>query len=104
MIRRPPRSTLFPYTTLFRSADLGATSAQSLLSGPSWTSVGPAPIPNGQTFSVAHAVSGRVTTIAVHPTNSAVAYVGTAQGGIYRTTDGGATWTAIFDNAQTLAV
>src|SRR5437667_11126622 len=24
MIRRPPRSTLFPYTTLFRSAALGA--------------------------------------------------------------------------------
>src|SRR3712207_8256150 len=24
MIRRPPRSTLFPYTTLFRSAHLGA--------------------------------------------------------------------------------
>src|SRR4051794_41537678 len=24
MIRRPPRSTLFPYTTLFRSAELGA--------------------------------------------------------------------------------
>src|SRR2546430_9035145 len=23
MIRRPPRSTLFPYTTLFRSPDLG---------------------------------------------------------------------------------
>src|SRR2546429_9726113 len=23
MIRRPPRSTLFPYTTLFRSFDLG---------------------------------------------------------------------------------
>src|SRR5437899_3580084 len=26
MIRRPPRSTLFPYTTLFRSRQLGATS------------------------------------------------------------------------------
>src|SRR3712207_8231954 len=25
MIRRPPRSTLFPYTTLFRSEDDGAT-------------------------------------------------------------------------------
>src|SRR2546422_5488476 len=25
MIRRPPRSTLFPYTTLFRSARLGVT-------------------------------------------------------------------------------
>src|SRR5438270_3427276 len=24
MIRRPPRSTLFPYTTLFRSIDAGA--------------------------------------------------------------------------------
>src|SRR6266849_9314798 len=24
MIRRPPRSTLFPYTTLFRSLDVGA--------------------------------------------------------------------------------
>src|SRR5438874_10655170 len=25
MIRRPPRSTLFPYTTLFRSTPVGAT-------------------------------------------------------------------------------
>src|SRR5256885_7779916 len=31
MIRRPPRSTLFPYTTLFRSSDLQAalTTAQN---------------------------------------------------------------------------
>src|SRR5258708_23683487 len=28
MIRRPPRSTLFPYTTLFRSLSLGALPAQ----------------------------------------------------------------------------
>src|SRR3712207_7083670 len=27
MIRRPPRSTLFPYTTLFRSCDFGAVNA-----------------------------------------------------------------------------
>src|SRR3712207_9542257 len=27
MIRRPPRSTLFPYTTLFRSEDLAAVDA-----------------------------------------------------------------------------
>src|SRR2546425_9513702 len=34
MIRRPPRSTLFPYTTLFRSGlevDLGARSAEAAL-------------------------------------------------------------------------
>src|ERR1051326_7918006 len=29
MIRRPPRSTLFPYTTLFRSQSDAATAAQS---------------------------------------------------------------------------
>src|SRR5689334_23988791 len=32
MIRRPPRSTLFPYTTLFRSSQLATeTGAQALL-------------------------------------------------------------------------
>src|SRR5689334_24134417 len=32
MIRRPPRSTLFPYTTLFRSTTIDTTSSNS--SGP----------------------------------------------------------------------
>src|SRR2546422_8149983 len=31
MIRRPPRSTLFPYTTLFRSTKLGWTIAGAAL-------------------------------------------------------------------------
>src|SRR3712207_7059649 len=31
MIRRPPRSTLFPYTTLFRSLALAVTVAPALL-------------------------------------------------------------------------
>src|SRR2546426_8706062 len=30
MIRRPPRSTLFPYTTLFRSLDLAGGAARRL--------------------------------------------------------------------------
>src|SRR5256885_12077026 len=30
MIRRPPRSTLFPYTTLFRSVKAGLTPRQAL--------------------------------------------------------------------------
>src|SRR5258708_15975267 len=29
MIRRPPRSTLFPYTTLFRSGNTGGRNAES---------------------------------------------------------------------------
>src|SRR2546426_4845429 len=31
MIRRPPRSTLFPYTTLFRSANRGTAAYQTEL-------------------------------------------------------------------------
>src|SRR3712207_7907929 len=31
MIRRPPRSTLFPYTTLFRSSPLDRPTLQSLI-------------------------------------------------------------------------
>src|SRR5258708_31624435 len=31
MIRRPPRSTLFPYTTLFRSATRSSTAASRIL-------------------------------------------------------------------------
>src|SRR5215204_7204899 len=34
MIRRPPRSTLFPYTTLFRSGQLGPARRHRALPGP----------------------------------------------------------------------
>src|SRR2546430_5666459 len=33
MIRRPPRSTLFPYTTLFRSVHVGGQPAQAVQDG-----------------------------------------------------------------------
>src|SRR3712207_6971047 len=37
MIRRPPRSTLFPYTTLFRSvAEVSSSASQRLLSFRHW--------------------------------------------------------------------
>jgi MBG domain-containing protein/Big-like domain-containing protein len=69
-----------------------------------WAPLGPAPIPNGQTTSVSQAVSGRVTVIAVHPSNENIVYVGTAQGGLYRSLNGGTTWTALTDNALSLAI
>src|SRR2546430_12014585 len=37
MIRRPPRSTLFPYTTLFRSAETSARSASKAAQGRRYT-------------------------------------------------------------------
>jgi subtilisin-like proprotein convertase family protein len=69
-----------------------------------WTSVGPAPLPNGQTSAIAAPVSGRVSAIAVDPTDEDIVYVGAAQGGVYRSLDGGQTWTPIFDDALSLAI
>ncbi|MEO6564621.1 MAG: hypothetical protein ABIO63_01185, partial [Casimicrobiaceae bacterium] len=70
-----------------------------------WTEIGPNPIPNGQVLNgVQLPVSGRTVAITVHPTNPNLVYVGTAQGGLYRTTDGGTTWTPMLDNALSLAV
>ena len=71
---------------------------------PNWIAEGPAPIPNGPTSVLVAPVSGRVTAIAVHPTNSSIVYVGTANGGVYRSMDGGDNWTAIFDDAQSLSI
>jgi hypothetical protein len=82
-------------------------SAQGLAAvTPSWIPLGPAPIPNGQTGSPEVPVSGRVTAIAIDQTDTTgnTVYVGTAQGGLYRTLDGGATWTALMDAAQSLAI
>src|SRR2546428_2930392 len=39
MIRRPPRSTLFPYTTLFRSAPRRARTLRTPRDGPPWRGV-----------------------------------------------------------------
>ena len=70
-----------------------------------WTELGPNPIPNGQVVSGPQlSVSGRTVSIAVHPTNPDIVYVGTAQGGLYRTLDGGTTWTPMLDNALSLAI
>src|SRR2546430_10427374 len=44
MIRRPPRSTLFPYTTLFRSTMIAAVLATSMLAA---NSASAAPKQNG---------------------------------------------------------
>ncbi len=71
--------------------------------GGAWTAIGPAPLPNGLTAS-SGPTSGRVTSIAVDPTDANKVYLGTAQGGVWRSLDAGLNWTAIFDNAESLAI
>src|SRR5262249_9557321 len=41
---------------------------------------------------------------AVDPATDQTVYVGTAQGGVYRSLDGGNTWTPLMDSAQSLAI
>jgi photosystem II stability/assembly factor-like uncharacterized protein len=84
-----------------QKAELARVAAPQL----AWTEIGPKPIPNGPVETGASTpASGRVIAIAIHPTNPDIAYVGTAQGGLYRTTDGGAIWTQLFNEADSLAV
>ena len=41
-------------------------------------------------------VSGRINAIAPHPTNDSTLYVGSANGGVWKSTDAGASWTPTF--------
>ncbi len=49
-------------------------------------------------------VGGRVTALAVDPTNANTIYAGTALGGVWKTTDGGQTWAAKTDSQASLAI
>lgn len=85
-----------------QEADLAKNSFAPLAA---WTELGPNPIPNAQVGTApSTAASGRVLSIDVHPTNPDIVYVGTAQGGLYRSTNGGGTWTPLLENALSLAV
>jgi photosystem II stability/assembly factor-like uncharacterized protein len=57
-----------------------------------WTNIGPTNL------------AGRVSALAVHPTNAQTIYRGTAGGGVWKTTDGGTTWTPLTDSLGNLSI
>lgn len=57
-----------------------------------WTSLGPT------------SLAGRALSIAWHPTNTNVIYVGSASGGLWKSTNGGTNWLPLTDNLPSLAV
>ncbi len=70
--------------------DLEATSDRGGF--PTWFNLGPTN------------VGGRCLALAVDPTDSDVCYAGFASGGIWKTADGGNTWTPLGDNLPTMSV
>ncbi len=91
---RAQRSAALSCTLLLGSAALG-----QLPAGNSWTVEGPAPNLFGQSEGIPNnPVSGAVNSVAPHPTNADILYVGAVNGGIWKTTDATSaspTWTRL---------
>ena len=74
-------------------------------SGTSWQSIGPQPIQSKPYSDRAWGnVAGRVSAIAVHPSNASLILLGSATGGIWKSTDAGQTWRPVSDSAPSLAI
>lgn len=80
---------------------LAVALSSSPASAISWVEQGPGPDLNGQPEGIPNKpVSGAVNAIAVDPTNASVIYVGTVNGGVWKTVDGNAaspTWKPLTD-------
>jgi photosystem II stability/assembly factor-like uncharacterized protein len=63
-----------------------------------WTPIGPSQISTNPT------TSGRINTIAVDPTNTNIIYIGAATGGVWKSMDGGNTWTPLTDTQCSVAM
>ena len=49
-------------------------------------------------------IEGRITTIAIHPLNPHIVYTGTANGGVWKSTDFCQSWISVFDDQITSSV
>jgi photosystem II stability/assembly factor-like uncharacterized protein len=80
-----------------RAAAANVISGNAALAAASeWSPLGPAPIDVE--------ASGRIATVAIHPVNSSIIYIGGAQGGVWKTTNGGASWIPLTDHECSTAM
>jgi hypothetical protein len=96
---RPSGQPCRPGLELLEDRTLLSTSIP--LNSTSWTLIGPAPVNNGGVPGNL-AVSGRITGIAADPTNANIVYTAAAGGGVWKTANGGNTWTPLTDTQATL--
>ena len=74
------------------------------LSTAAWTSIGPSPLAITSPANANFNVSGRIVAIAANPTDANTIYIAAAGGGVWKTTNGGASWTPLTDAQTTLAM
>lgn len=74
------------------------TEANKMSSAANWQFKGPSTTPGGYNG------LGRINCIAFHPTNANTFWVGTPAGGLWKTTNGGSSWTTNTDNLPVLGV
>ncbi|MSP63127.1 MAG: hypothetical protein EXR72_22870 [Myxococcales bacterium] len=98
-----PRST----TTSAAGGTLKTTLPDSgaRVTGTTWVNLGPttATVTKNGSTTIPGVDSGRVRTIVPHPTNTSLLYVAFSGGGVWKTTDAGATWTAITESLGSLS-
>lgn len=73
-------------------------------SGVVWSPMGPQPTASDVVSFKEFPTSGRLTSIVVDPLTPTTIYLGAAQGGVWKSTDGGANWTPLTDDQPSLAV
>jgi photosystem II stability/assembly factor-like uncharacterized protein len=111
----PPGGLLRAVTqaaALDRDNSFGPAAPAAPSSNLAWVKNGPQPIgtigPDASsasgTFVGSLPVAGRVSAIAPDPVNANVAYLGGANGGVWKTTDGGASWSPKFDAQPSLSM
>ena len=87
-------------------AAAGAAKSEALaISGPAWSPIGPQPIVTR--LYAGNSASGRVTALVVDPANPSIVYMGAAQGGVWKTTQGAnpnGVWTPLTDTLPSLAM
>lgn len=49
-------------------------------------------------------LSGRISDIAVHPTEYSTYYISAASGGVWKTTNAGTSWTPVFENQKSFSI
>lgn len=80
---------------------LAPTDRSHALSLTAWTPTGPGPIVNGNNPGN-DPTTARIGGVAAHPTDPDTIYVAAVGGGVWKTTDGGGSWTPLTDSQLTL--